>query len=390
MVREASAVTHPVSRRGFLSLGALGAVVTMLGGCGREQTTSSDAARAAAAEIPDGEPVAQVAALVGPAVVQVNVEATQTDPFSYQGWQEGPFDSDGRGGPEIPQSQESQQGVGSGVIYREDGHVITNAHVVEGATEVNVAFAEGSTERGKVLGTDAVTDIAVVKVERNDLPVASFGDSAKLAVGQLAVAIGSPSGFQSTVTSGVISGLGREVSAEYTGGRQQDALVDLIQTDAAISPGSSGGALANRASEVVGINVAYLSAKTGAEGIGFAIPSYTAVSVADQLIANGRAVHPYLGIFVADLNAETSRQFGRQPESGAVVVRVDPDGPAARAGIGSQDVIIAVGSVEVEGSADLLGVLRRYEPGDTVKLGIVRNGQYRQIGVRLGERGSNT
>jgi serine protease Do len=275
------------------------------------------------------------------------------------------------------------------VIYREDGHVITNAHVVEGAVEVNVALAEGSTERGKVLGTDAVTDIAVVKVERNDLPVASFGDSAKLAVGQLAVAIGSPSGFQSTVTSGVISGLGREVSAEYTGGRQQDALVDLIQTDAAISPGSSGGALVNRASEVVGINVAYLSAKTGAEGIGFAIPSYTVVSVADQLIANGRAVHPYLGVYVADLNSEVSRQFGREHESGAVVVRVDPDGPAARAGIESQDVITAVGSIEVEGSADLLGVLRRYEPGDTVQLRIAQNGQARQIRVRLGERGTN-
>ncbi len=389
MAREATVVTHLVSRREFMSLGALGAVATMLGGCGRRQTTSSDAARAAAAEIPNGEPVAQIAALVRPSVVQVNVEANRTDPFSYQGWQESPFDSNGRGGPEIPQNQESQQGVGSGVIYREDGHVITNAHVVEGAVEVNVALAEGSAERGKVLGTDAVTDIAVVKVERNDLPVASFGDSAKLAVGQLAVAIGSPSGFRSTVTSGVISGLGREVSAEYTGGRQQDALVDLIQTDAAISPGSSGGALVNRASEVVGINVAYLSAQTGAEGIGFAIPSYTAVSVADQLIANGRAVHPYLGVSVADLNSEVSRQFGREHESGAVVVRVDPDSPAARAGIESQDVIIAVGSIEVEGSADLLGVLRRYEPGDTVQLRIARNGQARQIGVRLGERGAN-
>ncbi len=276
------------------------------------------------------------------------------------------------------------------MIYREDGHVITNAHVVEGATEVNVAFSDGSTERGKILGTDAFTDIAVVKVERNDLPVASFGDSAKLAVGQLAVAIGSPSGFQSTVTSGVISGLGREVSAGYTGGYQEDSLVDLIQTDAAISPGSSGGALANRASEVVGINVAYLSEKTGAEGIGFAIPAYTAVSVADQLIANGRAVHPYLGVSVADLNSETSRQFGMQPESGAVVVQVDPDGPAARAGIEPHDVITAVDSVEVERSADLLGVLRRYEPGDTAKLRIARNGQARQIGVPLGEREANT
>jgi serine protease Do len=190
------------------------------------------------------------------------------------------------------------------------------------------------------------------------------------------------------VTSGVISGLGREVSAQYTGGRQDDALVDLIQTDAAVSPGSSGGALANRAGEVIGINVAYLPAETGAEGIGFAIPSDTATSVADQLIANGRAVHPYLGVSLVDLTSETSKQFGRLPESGAVVMEIDPDGPAARAGIQSGDVITAIGSAEVEDSGDLLGELRSYQPGDNVQLTVERNGQQRRIPVTLGERGS--
>jgi serine protease Do len=315
----------------------------------------------------------------------VNVEAIQTDPFGDQGLEQSPF---------APQSQDGlgdaqgQQGVGSGVIYREDGYLITNNHVVDGAAEVNVAFADGSTERGEIIGADAFTDIAVVGVGRDGLPAASFGESAELMVGQLAVAIGSPSGFQSTVTSGVISGLGREVSAQYTGGRQEDALVDLIQTDAAVSPGSSGGALANRAGEVIGINVAYLPAQTGAESIGFAIPSDTAASVADQLIANGRAVHPYLGVSLVDLTSETSKQFGRPSESGAVVMEIDPDGPAARAGIQSGDVITAIGSAEVEDSGDLLGELRRYQPGDTVQLTVDRNGQVRRVAVNLGERGS--
>ena len=384
MARDTTTTLHPVSRREFLALGMFGVAAAALGGCGSGQNTLGTAARAAAAKIPDDEPVAQVAARVAPSVVQVNVEAIQTDPFANQGREQRPFapqSQDGLGGTQ------GQQGVGSGVIYREDGYVITNNHVVDGVAEVNVAFADGSTERGEIVGTDTFTDIAVVGVSKGGLPAASFGESAELAVGQLAIAIGSPSGFQSTVTSGVISGLGREVSAEYTGGRQDDALVDLIQTDAAISPGSSGGALANRAGEVVGISVAYLPAETGAESIGFAIPSDTASAVAGQLIANGRAVHPYLGVSLIDLTSETAKRFGGKPESGAVVVNVDPDGPAARAGIQSRDVITAVSSAEVEDSGDLLGELRRYQPGDTIELRVDRNGQERRILVTLGERG---
>ena len=384
MARDTTTTLHPVSRREFLALGMLG-VAAALGGCGSSQNTLGTAARAAAAKIRDGEPVAQVAARVGPSVVQVNVEAIQTDPFGDQGRERSPFAPRSQDGPGDTQGQ---QGVGSGVIYREDGYLITNNHVVDGAAQVNVAFADGSTERGEVVGTDAFTDIAVVGVGRDGLPAATFGESAELTVGQLAVAIGSPSGFPSTVTSGVISGLGREVSAEYTGGRQDDALVDLIQTDAAVSPGSSGGALANRAGEVIGVNVAYLPAETGAEGIGFAIPSDTAASVADQLIANGRAVHPYLGVSLVDLTSETSKQFGGRLESGAVVMEIDPDGPAARAGIQSGDVITAIGSAEVEDSGDLLGELRSYQPGDTVQLTVDRNGQQRRVPVTLGERGS--
>jgi serine protease Do len=327
--------------------------------------TQEAGAPADPAGVPDGEPVARVAAQVEPSVVQVNVHAVQQTPF---GTQEG-------------------EGLGSGVIYSEDGYILTNNHVVEGASEVNVAFADGTTEQGEVVGTDPATDLAVVRVDRRGLPAASFGDARDLTVGQLAVAVGSPSGFQSTVSSGVVSGVGREVPAELTGGLQDTSLVDLIQTDAAISPGSSGGALANRDGEVVGINVAYLPpAETGAESIGFAIPAYTATSVADQLIENGEAVGPYMGVSLTDLAPETARRFGVEAESGALVAEVEPSGPAAGAGIQAGDVVTAVGKQEVRRSGDLLSALRRYVPGDRVEVTVLRDGAEERINLRLGER----
>jgi serine protease Do len=248
-------------------------------GTGRTQT--ADPVESAPAGIPADEPVARVASLLSPSVVQINVSGIKQTPFGAQ----------------------KEEGMGSGVIYRSDGYIITNNHVVEGSRDVEVAFADGTTERGEVVGTDPTTDIAVVSVDRNDLPAAGFASGDPI-VGQTAVAVGSPSGFESTVTSGIISGTGREIPAEYTGGKQAASLVDLVQTDAAISPGNSGGALADREGRVIGINAAYLPpAETGAENIGFAIPSDTAASVADQLIQNGEAVHPYLGVYLSDLGS---------------------------------------------------------------------------------------
>ncbi len=354
------------------TLVALAVSLALLAGCtlvgdepGSRAANVAQEAPPPSAQVPENEPVAQVASQVGPSVVQVNVQAVQETPF---GTQEG-------------------EGVGSGVIYREDGYVITNNHVVEGADSVNVAFADGTTEQGEVVGTDPFTDLAVVRVDRRDLPAADFAEDPDLRLGELAVAVGSPSGFQSTVTAGVVSGLNREVPAELTGGRQEAALVDLIQTDAAISPGSSGGALANRDGEVVGINVAYLPpSQTGAESIGFAIPAYTATSVADQLIENGEAVGPYMGVALADLAPETARRFGVEAEAGALVAEVEPDGPAERAGIETGDVVTAVDEEEVRGSGDLLSALRRYGPGDRVEVTVLRDGAEDRIDLRLGER----
>ena len=320
-------------------------------------------------DVPDDEPVAQVSSQLSPSVVQVNVRAVQVTPF-------GPKEG---------------EGLGSGVIYRKDGYIVTNNHVVQDAKEVNVAFADGSTESGNVVGSDPSTDIAVVKVDRDDLPAAKFSEGTDPVVGQLAVAIGSPQGFQSTVTSGVISGLNREVPARLTGGQQEASLVDLIQTSAPISPGNSGGALANRDGEVVGINVAYLPPdQTGAESIGFAIPSDTATSVADQLIDNGRISSPFLGISRADLTPEIADRFGLSQEKGVIVTDVQQGGPADEAGLRREDVITALGSTKIEDSGNLLGALRNYKPGDNVTLTVLRGGtgSEENVDVKLGERPS--
>ena len=335
-------------------------VAVLLAGCsdepGPRQGNVAQAPAQASPQIPEDEPVAQVASQVGPSVVQVNVEAIE-------------------------------ESLGSGVIYRKDGYIITNNHVVEGASEMNVAFADGTTERANVVGRDPDTEIAVIRVDRDDLPAAKFDDSDNLVTGQLAVAIGSPSGFESTVTSGVISGLGREFPPELTGGVVERSLVDLIQTDAAISPGNSGGALVNRDGEIIGINVAYLPpAETGAVNIGFAIPSDTAVSVADQLIETGEVSSPYLGVFTTDLSPEDAERFDLPVDSGALVREVESGNAADEAGVTRGDIIVALGDNPVQSSGDLLGALRDYQPGDTVDLTVFRAGEKQTLDVTLGER----
>jgi serine protease Do len=355
--------------------------VVVLAGCSQRQPASQgnnddNAAKAspkvssqtpsqASSHVPADEPVALVASEVGPSVVQVNVRAVQRTPF---GTREG-------------------QGIGSGVIYRPDGYIITNNHVVEDATGVNVAFADGTTERASVVGADPNTEIAVLKVNRNNLPAATFDQNTPI-VGQLAVAIGSPSGFESTVTSGIVSGVGREFPSELTGGGSAArALVDLIQTDAAISPGNSGGALADRDGRIIGINVAYLPPQqTGAENLGFAIPSDTAVSVADQLIDTGKVSTAYLGVFTTDLSPEDARRFDLPVDSGALVEQVVPGSAAADAGVRKGDIITGLGEAKVESYGDLLGALRDYRPGDTVSLTVLRNGDETDLEATLGEK----
>ena len=275
------------------------------------------------------------------------------------------------------------QGTGSGVVWSKDGVVVTNAHVVGDVRDVEVAFFDGQRAGGRVRATDPDTDLAVVDVERKDLEPATFQGQLP-AMGELAVAMGSPLGFQNTVTAGIISGLHREIP----GSAQQDirSLVDLIQTDAAISPGNSGGALINGRGQVVGINVAYIPPEQGAVAIGFAIPGATAVDVVGQLLKNGRATHSYLGIQPDQVTREVAGQLGLDRAAGVVVLEVVEGGPADRAGLRPGDVIVRMDDAAVDTVEDLFGELRQRKPGSTARLTFIRDGREQQATVTLADR----
>jgi serine protease DegQ len=275
------------------------------------------------------------------------------------------------------------QGTGSGVVWSKDGVVVTNAHVVGDVQRVEVAFFDGRRADGRVRATDPDTDLAVVDVERADLQPAIFQETLP-AVGELAVAMGSPLGFQNTITAGIISGLHREIPGSAEQGIR--SLVDLIQTDAAISPGNSGGALVNGQGEVVGINVAYIPPETGAVAIGFAIPGATAVDVVGQLLRNGRATHSYLGIQPDQVTREVATQLGLDQARGVVVLEVVEGGPAAQAGLEPADVITGMDDARIETVEDLFGELRQRKPGSQARLTFIRGGRSQEATVTLADR----
>ena len=271
---------------------------------------------------------------------------------------------------------------GSGVLFRDDGHLLTNAHVVEGASSVVVVLADGDEHPGRLLGSDALTDVAVVKIDRPEpFPVAVLGSAASLRVGQDTVAIGSPLGLigGSSVTTGVVSALGRRVAAG-----DGPPLVDMIQTDAAIAPGSSGGALLDRSGAVIGITTAIAVSQDGYQGLGFATPIDIARSVAEDIIATGRAEHVWLGIEGRDLDAASARRSGMA--GGAVVVGTVAGSPAELAGLRADDVVVAVGGREIGSMSELVITLREREPGETVGLAVLRGGERMTLDVQLGTR----
>jgi len=273
-------------------------------------------------------------------------------------------------------------GTGSGVVWSRDGVVVTNDHVVGDARSVEVAFFDGRRVEGTVRASDPSTDLAVVQVGREDLQPATFQQELP-AVGELAVAVGSPLGFQNTVTAGIISGLHREIP----GSAQQNirSLVDLIQTDAAISPGNSGGALVNGQGQVIGISVAYIPPEAGAVSIGFAIPGATAVDVVGQLLRTGRVSHAYLGIQPAQVTEQVAAMLGLDQARGVVALQVIADTPAAAAGLRPGDVLTRIDDAAIDTVEDLFAELRRRDPGDQVRLTIVRNGRSQQLGATLGD-----
>ena len=273
--------------------------------------------------------------------------------------------------------------MGSGVIYDSAGLIITNAHVVRDLPEVEVQLAAGQRMTGEVIHTDFQTDVALVEVPADDLPAVTFAEELP-AVGELAVAIGNPLGLENTVTAGIISGLNRAVPA---GPRTPQALVDLIQTDAPIAPGNSGGALVSAAGEVVGINVAYAPPQaTGATAIGFAIPASTVTSVAQQLLETGEVRHSFLGVQPGPLSPQMVEQFDLAVDEGVLLLDVVPDSPAAQAGLESGDVLVELGGEPLRQVPELLGELRRRDPGDIVTLTVVRAGEEQEVDVTLAEQ----
>lgn len=270
-------------------------------------------------------------------------------------------------------------GLGSGVVYRADGLIVTNEHVVRGTQRVTVALADGVRVEGTVVATDRATDLAVIRIPRDDLPVPEYADD-QARQGELAVAMGTPLGFENTVSVGVVSGLGREIP----GAARQRSLVNLIQTDAAISPGSSGGALLDGQGRVIGINEAYIPPQTGAVAIGFAIPSTTVTYVVEQLLADGTVAHPFLGVSLSSLTPELREQLGVQAERGAVVMDVQPGSPAAQAGVRPGDVIVRFAGEPINTVANLLGALRGTRPGQQVSLTVRRDGQPVELTVTVG------
>jgi len=277
--------------------------------------------------------------------------------------------------------ERGRSGSGSGVLFHSDGHLLTNAHVVDGATSVIVVLASGREIPARVLGSDPVSDTAVVKIDGGPYPVVDLGSSADLEVGQEAIAIGSPLGLTGgpSVTVGVVSALHRNVRT-----RTNQGLTDMVQTDAPIAPGSSGGALLDRNGRVIGITTAMAVTDTGAEGFGFATPIDAARSAAEQLIATGKVVTVWLGVEGSDLDGATAVDLN--VDGGAMVERVKADSPAERAGLVPRDVIVSVNGKAVTSLGMLVVAVRAHRPGDVVTLDVVRDKQHHGMKVTVAER----
>ncbi len=329
--------------------------------------------------------IASVVKQVGSAVVRINSTRTVTnklpdafnDPFFRQF-----FGSD----IPTPPSQEIVRGIGSGFIINANGQILTNAHVVDGADTVTVTLKDGRTFKGKVLGEDPVTDVAVVKIPSENLPTVTLGNSEKLQPGDEAIAIGNPLGLDNTVTSGIISAKGRTIS---------DQRIDFLQTDAAINPGNSGGPLLNSQGQVIGINTAIIQ---GAQGIGFAIPINTAKRIATQLIDHGKVEHAYVGIEMVTLSPQVKQAINSNPntsltveaDKGVLIAKVLPDSPAAKAGLRSGDIIQKIDGQVINDSKSVQELVDSKPVGSNLQLEVRRQGQILNLSVKTEALPTNT
>lgn len=269
--------------------------------------------------------------------------------------------------------------LGSGVIVSEDGYVLTNHHVINGADEIQVALRDGRETLAEVIGTDPESDLAVLRIDLDDLPVIELTDSADVAIGDVALAIGNPFGVGQTVTMGIISATGRN----HLG---LNAYEDFIQTDAAINPGNSGGALINPEGAMVGINTAIFSRSGGSQGIGFAIPANLAHSILDEIVTQGRVIRGWLGIEAQALSRELAASFGLQTPQGVIVAGVVSDGPAAKAGLEPGDVLLSVDGQPILNARATMSEIASIPPGTSLPLTIVRSGERIEMTLEVGER----
>ena len=336
---------------------------------------SSASAQFATREVPSLAPMIEK---ISPAVVNISVSGSVTEgnPLANDEFFKRFFDFKE---PKEPQERKHEvEAAGSGVIVdAAKGYILTNHHVIENADKITVTLLDNRSLSAKVIGSDKGSDLAVVKVDASGLTSMPLGDSSKLRVGDYVVAIGNPFGFSHTVTSGIVSALGRS-------GINREAYEDFIQTDASINPGNSGGALANLNGELVGINSAIISRSGGNIGIGFAIPMNMARSIMEQLISFGSVSRGLLGVSINDVSPEVATTYGLHDNSGALVMAISPDSSAEHAGIRIDDVIVTINGTHVRDSGSLRNSIGLLRPGDQVKVGLIREGKETNVTATLG------